>query len=213
MPADDQPSAPTILSRRTLLTGKKYDYDELVIQPSRSTDPAAAYIKHVVRHPGAVVIVPVLDDGRIVLITNHRVTVGRALLELPAGTLERTGPGGTPEDPVACAGRELIEEAGYEAAELRHLAWYYTTPGLTDEIMHVVGARRLRHVGQRLEPYEDIRVVPLSPAEVMARLDAARTAPFPRPGDPAAASLSTLHDAKSIAALWHAQRAGWLPAS
>jgi hypothetical protein len=67
----------------------------------------------------------------------------------------------------------------------------------------------LRHVGQKLEPYEDIRVMPLSPAEAMARLDAARTAPVPVTPD----ALPTLHDAKSIAALWHAQRAGWISTS
>ncbi len=87
--------------------------------------------REVIRHPGAVVLLPRLDDGRIVLIENHRHTVGETLLELPAGTID---PGETPEQ---TATRELTEETGYTAAKLEKLHEFYSCPGICDELMHL----------------------------------------------------------------------------
>ena len=175
---------PTIVQTRTLHSGKKYDYVELTVRPTRG---GMDYRKQMVRHPGAVVIVPVLDDGRVVLIGNYRVSVARFVVELPAGTLERG------EVPEVCARRELIEEAGYEAGEVVGLGWFYTSPGLTDEKMYVVGARGLVHVGQSLEEYEDIEVVPTKVAEVLRWIDEGQ-----------------IVDAKTIAALMLGFRKGFL---
>ncbi|MHC4947820.1 MAG: NUDIX hydrolase [Planctomycetota bacterium] len=126
--------------------------------------------REVVRHPGAVVVVPVLDDGRLVLIRNHRVAVGARLWELPAGTLEDGEPA------AAAAGRELIEETGYRAATIDRLGGFYTTPGFCDEHLEVFLARGLAFEGQRLDPGERIEAEPIDEGEVLAMIDDGRIA-------------------------------------
>ena len=124
-----------------------------------------AIVQDVVRAPGAVVVAPVLDDGSLVLIRNHRRVIGRALLEFCAGMLERH------EDPAQGAARELVEETGYEAASIEFLARFYTSPGFCDEEMHVYRATGLRHVGQRLEADEEIEVLSRSAAELWSMVE------------------------------------------
>jgi ADP-ribose pyrophosphatase len=124
--------------------------------------------RDVVRHPGAVLIIPVLDRERIVLIRNERVAVNETLWELPAGTLEAG------EDPCRCAGRELEEETGYRAARIEAFGQFYTSPGFADELMHVFIGRDLEHVGQRLEPHEKIDVEVVTLQEVHAMIDDGR---------------------------------------
>lgn len=111
------------------------------------------HAREVVRHPGAVVILPLLDDGRIVLVRNYRVAVDRTLVELPAGTLD---PG---EEPAATARRELAEETGYRAAEIEPLVSFYMSPGILDERLHAFVASGLTpgemelDAGEQLEPF------------------------------------------------------------
>jgi ADP-ribose pyrophosphatase len=124
--------------------------------------------REVVRHPGAVLIVPRLDEDRLVLVRNYRIAVADRLWEFPAGTLEKG------EAPEAAAGRELEEETGYRAARIRHLAEFYTSPGLSDELMRVFAADELEFVGQRLEPHEDIQVGVVSIDETMSMIDDGR---------------------------------------
>lgn len=110
-------------------------------------------LKDVVRHPGAVAVIAVRQDGRLVLVRNRRVAVGRALVEFCAGKLERG------EEPAAAAARELEEETGYIAGRIERLGEFFTSPGFTDELMHVYLASDLRTASQRLEPGEEIEVV------------------------------------------------------
>jgi ADP-ribose pyrophosphatase len=117
-------------------------------------------VRDVVRHPGAVTVIPVLDDGRLVMIRNWRVAVGGWLDEFCAGKLE---PG---EDPAVAAGRELEEETGHSAARLRAVGTFFTSPGFADERMHVFEARGLSRVPQRLEEGEQIEVVLRTVAEL-----------------------------------------------
>jgi len=124
--------------------------------------------REVVRHPGAVLIVPRLDGDRLALVLNYRVAVNKRLWELPAGTLE---PG---ESPETAAGRELEEETGYRAAVIAHLGDFYTSPGFSDELMRVFTADELEFVGQRLEPHEDIEVGVVTVDEAMAMIDDGR---------------------------------------
>ena len=110
----------------------------------------------IVIHPGAVVIVPVLDNGDIVMIKNRRWQVGATLLEFPAGTLEPN------EEIERCARRELIEETGFEASRMTLIHRFFALPGLSTEVMHVYTAHGLKWVGQCLEPDEEIDVVHIS---------------------------------------------------
>jgi ADP-ribose pyrophosphatase len=129
-----------------------------------STRDGGAVEREVVVHPGAVVVLPLLDDGRIVMIRNHRFTVGETLWELCAGTLEPD------EEPAVTAARELIEETGYEAARIRPLTTFYTSPGICTERMYAFVATGLTPVGQRLEATEEISVEPLSRDAIMERI-------------------------------------------
>jgi len=106
--------------------------------------------KDVVRHPGAVVILPVFDDGRICLIRNHRIAVGETLLEVPAGTLD---PG---EAPLECAKRELEEETGLIAGRMEAVGWFYVSPGILDEKMHLFFATELTEGRPNPMPDENI---------------------------------------------------------
>jgi ADP-ribose pyrophosphatase len=108
--------------------------------------------RDVVVHPGAVVILPFVDPGRIVMIRNFRHAVEQELWELPAGTREPN------EAAIDTARRELEEETGYRAATLTPFIEFYTTPGFTNELMYAFVATDLRLVGQRLEPDENITV-------------------------------------------------------
>jgi ADP-ribose pyrophosphatase len=112
-----------------------------------------------------VVLIPILDDGRVALIRNHRWQVGKHLLELPAGTME------VGEDPIICAARELEEETGYRAEHLEAWTPFYPLPGGSTEVMHPFVARGLTWVGQRLEPDEEITVQPKTIDEIRDLLE------------------------------------------
>ena len=134
--------------------------------------------RDVVVHPGAVVVVPVLDDGRIVMIRNFRHAVERELVELPAGTLE---PG---EAPAETARRELEEETCYCAGSVVALTAFYTSPGICTERMHAFVASGLTPGKQHLEAGERITLCIVDAAEARRWL-----------------AEGTLEDGKTIAAL------------
>ena len=111
-----------------------------------------AVVRDIVVHPGAVVIIPWLDDGSLVMIRNYRHPVEEELLELPAGTLEPL------EEPIQTAARELEEETGYVAGKLEPFMEFFTTPGICTELMRCFVACDLTQTQQRLSPTEQIRV-------------------------------------------------------
>lgn len=145
---------------RLIHKGNRFTFEELQVIRNGHTIPMDA-----VRGPGAVVIVPVLDDGQLVLIRNHRAVVNKILWEFCAGGME---PG---EEPLETAKRELGEETGYEATMVEHLGTFYTSPGFCDEHMHAYMATGLRHVGQRLEHSEEISVLTRPPEQVWSMID------------------------------------------
>lgn len=150
--------------RQLIHRGKKFDFEMVAF----TNDAGRRVEREVVRHPGAVVILPlVVVDGvaSIVMIRNSRFTLDQTLWELPAGTREAG------EEPSATALRELTEETGFEADAVEPLAAFYTTPGMTDELMHAFVARDLRAASTRLEEDERIepRVVPVH--EVVSMVD------------------------------------------
>jgi len=134
--------------------------------------------RELVVHPGAVAIIPLLSSDSVVMIRNYRFAAGQELLELPAGTLEAG------EAHMDCAARELEEETGYKAAKIEPLCEFYTTPGFTNELMHVFLATDLIKTQQNLDATEQIRV------EIMPLDDAVK-----------AATDGRIIDSKTIAAL------------
>ena len=156
------PALPLSAGDQLLFHGTRVDF---ILRPV-FTSAGKSLMREVVLHPGAVIILPVLDDGRIVLIKNHRHTVHETLLELPAGTLERDA-AGTPEDPHACAARELTEETGYRAQKVESFGWFYTSPGILTEKMYVFIATGLTPGDQALEENEQIEVAAMGPDEVL----------------------------------------------
>jgi ADP-ribose pyrophosphatase len=119
-----------------------------------------------VRVPAVAYILPLLDDGRVVLIRQYRPIVGAEIWELPAGTIEAG------ESPEACARRELVEEAGYEAGRLEPLGEALADPGLTDERIFLFLARDLRPVARGLDADEHIEVAPVPLDEAYRMADA-----------------------------------------
>src|SRR2546421_610982 len=93
--------------------------------------------REIVRHTGAVAIVPIDSDGNVVMVRQYRHAAGRVLLEIPAGTLN---PG---EDPDLCAGRELQEETGYKPGKLRRIGGIHLAPGYSTEFIHLYVATQL----------------------------------------------------------------------
>jgi len=105
-------------------------------------------VREVVRHQGAVVMLALDEGERVHLVRQYRYPVGRVLMELPAGKLD---PG---EEPLLCAKRELAEETGYSAGNWRRLGSILTTPGFTDEVIHVYLATELE-MAEGASPDED----------------------------------------------------------
>jgi ADP-ribose pyrophosphatase len=134
-----------------------------VVQESYVTRSGATKTRQIVRHPGAVVIVPLLADGRVCLIRQWRVAVKETLIELPAGTLEPNEP------PIVTAERELIEETGYRAESIEPLHEFYLSPGILDEKMHLFLATGLTEGEPQREVGEEIDnlLVPLADAVAM----------------------------------------------
>jgi ADP-ribose pyrophosphatase len=118
----------------------------------------------ILRHPGASAVVPLQEDGQVVLIRQYRHAAGGMIYEIPAGRLD---PG---ESPLDCARRELAEEVGQAASQWERLGAIWTTPGFTDEKIHFFLARHLTPVGQALEHDEVIEVVKRPLEEVIAMI-------------------------------------------
>lgn len=105
--------------------------------------PDEAFARLVLEHPGAVVVLAVDDDDRVLCLQQYRHAVGMAFVELPAGLLDEAR-----EEPVEVARRELREEAGLAATDWQHLGTTYPSPGISDEVQHLFLARGLSEVGR-----------------------------------------------------------------
>jgi ADP-ribose pyrophosphatase len=132
---------------------------DTIRQPSGRTT-----IREVVLHPGGVAAIPVLDDGHLLLIRQFRYPIGKFILELPAGKLDSGQP---PLDTIA---RELEEETGYCAGILTHECTFYTTPGISNESIHLFIARDLTRSTQHLEEGEHITVEAYSLEECLQKI-------------------------------------------
>ncbi|MBH0191530.1 MAG: NUDIX hydrolase [Nitrospira sp.] len=117
-----------------------------------------------IRHPGAAAVVPVKDDGTVVLIKQFRHAAGGFIYEIPAGKLH---PG---EDPLHCASRELEEEVGYRASSFELLSSIFTAPGFADEVIHVYQATGLTKGRQQLDRDEVLDVIEMPLAEAVGKI-------------------------------------------
>ncbi len=106
-----------------------------------------------IRHPGAAAVVPVKDDGTVVLIRQFRHAAGGFIYEIPAGKLAQG------EDPLQCASRELEEEVGYRASSLELLSSIFTAPGFADEVIHIYKATGLTKGRQQLDRDEVLEIL------------------------------------------------------
>ena len=148
--------APGKVATRRVHTGRILNLD---IDTVRYPDGSSGELE-MIRHPGAAAVVPVLTAGdaadpQILLIRQYRYAAEGPIWEIPAGRLD---PGEAPE---ACARRELEEEAGVCAGRIEHLTTIFTTPGFTDERIHLYAAHDLTATAPRREADEFLDVTPL----------------------------------------------------
>ena len=115
----------------------------------------------IVHHPGASAVAPFVSRDEVLLIRQYRHAAGGTILEVPAGKLD---PGDTPE---SCALRELEEEAGCRAGRIEDLGWIFTTPGFTDEVIHLFAAFELEEIPTRHEDDEVIELLQMPLGEAL----------------------------------------------
>lgn len=147
----------TTTQREELLRGH---FLHIVRDTVRLPDGAAATREYVL-HPGAVAIIPLLDDGRIVLERQYRHPTGQVMIEIPAGKLDAG------EAPIACARRELAEETGYVAREWAYAFTMYPTVAYSDEAIGIWFARGLELREARLDEGEFLEVFTATPDEFL----------------------------------------------
>ena len=145
------------LSTERVYAGRllKIDRDRVLLPNGGTTE------LEMVRHPGAAAVVPFITDQEILLVRQFRYAAQGFIYEVPAGTLHQG------EAPEACAAREVQEEVGHRAGTLQHLASIYTTPGFTDEVIHLYTARDLEPAAQKLDHDEVLTVERLPFAEAL----------------------------------------------
>jgi len=122
-----------LLNSEIRFKGKVFDHqvDEIEYESGNKG------IREIAIHPGGAVVVPVKNDGTIILVKQFRYPLQKTLIELPAGKLDKG------EDPLVCATRELEEETGYKAKQIKKLGEIYTAPGYCTEILHIYSASGL----------------------------------------------------------------------
>jgi ADP-ribose pyrophosphatase len=150
-----------VLSSEPIYEGKLISLDKEIVElPNGQTS-----LREIVRHPGAVAMVPLLPGNRVVMVQQYRLAADRVLLEIPAGTLN---PG---EDPRLAATRELQEEIGYKPGTLERLGGEYTAPGYTTEYIHLYLATDLTPSRLDVDDDEFLETVTLPLDEALRRID------------------------------------------
>ena len=155
---------PGKVSSRRVYTGRVVNLD---VDQVRFPDGSIGELE-MIRHPGASAVVPFLsdpagDDPQVLLIRQYRYAANGYMYEIPAGRLDDG------EEPATCARRELKEETGCTAERVEHLYTLYTTPGFTDERIHLFMAVGLTRgeTGHEADEFMEIETIPLSKALAM----------------------------------------------
>ncbi|MEE8360182.1 MAG: NUDIX hydrolase [Candidatus Omnitrophota bacterium] len=149
-----------VSSRKKIFGGKLIN---LYFEKRRLPNSYVASLE-IVRHPGAVLIVPFIKRDEIVLIKQYRPVINSYIWELPAGTLHKN------ENPLSCAKRELVEEIGYVTKRWKRLGYIYPAPGYTTEKILIFEARGLRKVERKIEKDEIISPEIFSKREIIRLL-------------------------------------------
>lgn len=134
--------------------------------------------REIVNHPGAVAIIPINDNGELLLVRQFRKALEKEIYEIPAGKLEKG------ENPDACALRELEEETGFKTDVLEKVASFYTSPGFADELIHIYYTNSLIEGKEQLDEDEFLDLVPVSLDEAKSMVTDGR-----------------IHDAKTVYAV------------
>jgi ADP-ribose pyrophosphatase len=168
MQPNDRRLREELISRERLVQGQFLDF----VRDEIADAEGGHHVREMVLHPGGVAAVAIRADGNVLFVRQYRHAVGRILLEIPAGTLDRADDG-TLEDPADAIARELIEETGYQAADWRPLGSFFTAPGFATEEMFLFLAWRLAPAAEYAGPAEDERLelqpIPWQEALAMAR--------------------------------------------
>jgi len=151
-----------LTNSKTLFEGKVFNLkvDEI------EYDSGNKGIREVIVHPGGAVVIPVTNEGKLVMVTQIRYPFQTTLLEFPAGKLD------IDEDPLDCAVRELEEETGYKAAKVNKLGKIYTAPGYCTETLHIYVAQELKKGDHKREEGEqEMEVFELSLEEIEKKIN------------------------------------------
>jgi ADP-ribose pyrophosphatase len=164
-----------LVDKQVIFNGNRV---RLEVHTLENTETGKRHAREIVVHPGAVVILPILPNDQVLLIRNRRHTINERLIELPAGTLEKG------EDPINCAGRELVEETGFLASRLQAVGNFFTSPGILSEKIYAYAAYDLETARVDPDEGEEIETMPVSFDEAIDMIRDGR-----------------IHDAKSIATI------------
>jgi len=167
-----------IIGRTQFYQGKIFNLQKVQVRLPDGREPTY----EMVEHPGAVAMIPLDSEGNILFVRQFRAGVGGELLEIPAGTLHAG------EDPALCADRELREEIGMAARDMRKLAQFYLAPGYSSELLHIFLAADLYPSSLNMDADEYLHIVPIPVDRAYAM-----------------AAAGELHDGKTLAALLLAQ--------
>ncbi len=157
-PAAGEGLAETLLDSQLVMDGRFLKVRRDIVELPDGGQTSREYVVH----PGAVVVIPLLDDGRVLLERQFRYPVGQVMVEFPAGKLD---PG---EDPLRCGQRELLEETGYRAAEWARAGILHLAIGYSTEIIHIYFARGLVAGDPQLDDGEFVQVLPASVEALVA---------------------------------------------
>jgi ADP-ribose pyrophosphatase len=140
------------ISSQTIYDGRiiRVKVDEVLLPNGKTAK------REIVNHQGAVAVMALTDDGKMIAVRQFRKPLERSIVEIPAGKLE---PG---EDPLTCAIRELEEETGYQADQFTHISSFYTSPGFADELLHLYLATGLKKGESRPDEDEFVEVMELT---------------------------------------------------
>ena len=177
------------MSKPTVLSSKiAYSFKYLSMVEEQLVLPTGQTTNHMtVQHPGAIVILPITDEGHILFIRQYRHSIGDMLLELPAGALNHG------ENPLESAQRELQEETGFAARDIVSLGIAFPVPGFCSEVQHFFVARGLFESRLPADDDEQIELAPMTVADVEAHI-----------------KEGTLPDSKSVALFMRARLNGYI---